>query len=145
MDGEFGSEYLVELGGCCDSFWLKKLRKFFKKTVHPWESIQTSLFLEYRFIDKARRQYTDRYDILTVSSGANCILIKHQVKLPNTNISAKQSGIRASLFVEKDKEVIILFVGHHKHYGTLGFNSEKECIKHMVKKYYPAYAKKLGI
>ncbi|TSC93018.1 MAG: hypothetical protein CEN91_314 [Candidatus Berkelbacteria bacterium Licking1014_85] len=57
MNFEEFTEYQVELGDCCQSIWIKKLEKKFKKTIHPWSKIQDGLFLEYRYIDRAIKRY----------------------------------------------------------------------------------------
>ena len=133
------TEYAVEDGKYLDSFWVKKLKKSFKKTIHPWERVHKSLKDEYRFFDTASLQYKGRYNPLSYSSDTKFALVKHEVKIPQLKKSASGGGYRAGLLVEIGKKVVILFVGHHENYKKLKKGSDLVCFKHLLKIYYPTY------
>jgi hypothetical protein len=136
-------EYKVELGQHSQSMWIKKLAKKCKKSVWKWNQIQNALLSEFKYIDVAIKKF-GTYTILSCSKDNNIHLLKYDVKT-DPKVSAKQSGVRATLLKINYCKVVILFLGHHSDYGKNNFNSEKDCIKHLVKQYYPELAESLNI
>jgi len=136
-------EYSVIIGEYIERFFGKRIAKRFKKTPHPWDHVLTSMKSEYRFLDHARLQRPKTYNIISSSQNGKYLLVKHELKVPKSNRSASRGGYRVGLFVEVAKKVTILFVGHHGDFKKVFSGSDKNCFKHLCKKYYPNLFKKL--